>query len=137
MPRLRVLLAHLGRSGFGKAASLGRGRFELVDLAPDPELANLPDANRRLSLSRGIVGPNMRDALWRLEPHFGKTGPQLALGGASPFKRPLLLTKPGATFTPAGDGRFGAWLGGVHPNRPEIGHNAFHVAIPFTEAHHA
>jgi CRISPR-associated protein Csm4 len=138
LPRLRALLAHLGRSGFGKAASLGRGRFELREVAPDRELGNLPGANRRMSLSRGILGANMRDALWRVEPHFGKTGPQLTLGvGAAPFKRPLLLTRSGATFAPAGEGRFGAWLGGVHPTRPEIGHNAFHVAIPFTEAGHA
>jgi CRISPR-associated protein Csm4 len=138
LPRIGDLLAHLGRTGFGKAASLGRGRFKLLKVAPDPELANLPGANRRLSLSRGVLGANMRDALWRLEPHFGKTGPQLALGaGASPFKRPLLLTKPGATFSPAGEGRFGAWLKEVHPTRPEIGHNAFHVAIPFVEASHA
>jgi CRISPR-associated protein Csm4 len=80
----------------------------------------------------------MRDALWRVEPHFGKTGPQLALGaGASPFKRPLLLTRAGATFAPVGEGRFGAWLRDVHPTRPEIGHNAFHVAIPFREAENA
>jgi CRISPR-associated protein Csm4 len=136
--RVRDLLAHLGRSGFGKASSLGRGRFALLEVSHDDELGRLNGAGRRLSLSRGIIGPNMRDALWRVEPHFGKTGPQLALGaGASPFKRPLLLTRAGATFSPAGEGRFGAWLRDVHPTRPEIGHNAFHVAIPFVEADHA
>jgi len=138
LPRIRTLLAHLGRSGFGKAASLGRGRFALLAVSRDDELGQLKGANRRLSLSRGTIGPNMRDALWRVEPHFGKTGPQLALGaGASPFKRPLLLTRAGATFAPVGEGRFGAWLRDVHPTRPEIGHNAFHVAIPFREAENA
>jgi CRISPR-associated protein Csm4 len=79
----------------------------------------------------------MADVWCRIEPHFGKAGPRVTLGeGASPFKRPILLTRPGATFTRCGDGRFGAWLTGVHPTRPEIGHNALHVAIPFREAAH-
>jgi len=138
LPRIDILLKHLGRSGFGKAASLGRGRFSVEWVKPDPELATLSGATRRLSLSRGTITANMTDALWRLEPHFGKAGPQLSAGaGASPFKRPLLLTRAGATFTPKDERRFGAWLTDVHPTRPEIGHNAFHVAIPFIEADHA
>ena len=56
--------------------------------------------------------------------------------GASPFKRPVLLTRPGMTFRPRGDGPFGRWLARVHPSRPEIGINGFHVTIPFTEAPH-
>ena len=65
-----------------------------------------------------------------------RPAPRSTLGeGASAFKRPILLTRPGATFARAGEGRFGEWLvGDVHPTRPEIGHNAFHVAIPFIEA---
>jgi CRISPR-associated protein Csm4 len=138
LPRIEKLLDHLGQSGFGKASSLGRGRFKLLDVNPDPKLADLPGANRRLSLSRGTITSNMTEVLWRLEPHFGKTGPQLAAGGgAAPFKRPLLLTKAGATFVPKGGDRFGAWLRDVHPTRPEIGHNAYHVTIPFIEAGNA
>jgi CRISPR-associated protein Csm4 len=137
--RMSRLLEHLGQSGFGKSASLGRGRFTLLDLAPDPELADMAGGgNRFVSLSRGVQTANMTDVWRRIEPHFGKAGSGATLGeGASPFKRPILLTRPGATFARAGDGRFGAWLTGVHPTRPEIGHNAFHLAIPFREADHA
>ena len=30
-----------------------------------------------------------------------------------------------------GDGPFGALLSGVHPNRPEIVHNAWHLCVAF------
>lgn len=136
--RLGKLLAHLGEDGFGKSAGLGRGRFKLLDVGPDPELAALAEGDRFMSLSRGDRTANMGDVRCRIEPHFGKAGPRVTLGeGASPFKRPILLTRPGATFVRAGGGRFGSWLTGVHPTRPEIGHNAIHLAIPYSDGPHA
>lgn len=133
--RVSALLAWVGENGFGKSASLGRGRFSLSEVVEDAELAHLPGATRQLSLSRGTRTASMAEVLCRIEPYFGKAGPQLTVGeGASPFKRPILLTRPGSTFARAGEGRFGEWLTGVHPTRPEIGHNAFHIAIPFMEA---
>jgi CRISPR-associated protein Csm4 len=138
LSRLTGALRRLGEDGFGRSASLGRGRFIVSDVAPDPELETLPGADRLVSLSRGDRSANMADVWCRIEPHFGKAGPRVTLGeGASAFKRPILLTRPGATFARAGEGRFGSWLTGVHPTRPEIGHNALHVAIPFREAAHA
>ena len=135
--RLRALLAHLGDVGFGKSAGLGRGRFRVLDVSADPDLAALAGADRFVSLSRGDRTANMAEVRCRIEPHFGKAGSRVTLGeGASPFKRPILLTRPGATFARAGEGRFGSWLTGVHPTRPEIGHNAIHLAIPFSEAPH-
>ena len=86
-----------------------------------------------MSLSRGAVTSSMSDVRARLVPHFGRTGPQIAAKDLSPFKRPLLLTEPGATFVAEVAGRHGKWLTGVHPSRPEIGHNAFHVSVGFDE----
>lgn len=128
------LVAELGATGFGRDASTGRGRWVVESAKEDQDLASGP-GKRRMSLSRGILTPEtMRDALWRLIPHFGRTGPQLSLAGVSAFKRPALLIRPGATFTPAGNGPFGAWKTGLHPERPEIGINGLHVAVPFDEA---
>ena len=76
----------------------------------------------------------MRDALWRVEPHFGRVGPELALAGVSPFKRPVLLTRPGCTYRPDDSGVAGRWVKDIHPERPEIGLNGLHLAIPFSEA---
>ena len=132
--RVHELLAEVGERGFGRKAGLGRGRFQVAAITRDRELEGGP-AQWRLSLSRGAVTPGIKDVRARLAPHFGKTGPELSVGGGVPaFKRPLLLTEPGATFVAETPGRHGAWLTGVHPTRPEIGHNAFHVSVGFAEA---
>lgn len=129
-----ALVGMLGAQGYGRGASLGRGLWQVVAAAEDAELGNHPGP-RRLSLSRGVIDPGtMGDALWRAEPLAGRLGPQLSLAGVSPFKRPVLLTRPGATFTPAGPGPWGRLLSGVHPARPEVVVNALHLAIPFAEA---
>jgi CRISPR-associated protein Csm4 len=132
---IRRLLSALGENGYGRDASLGRGRWTVESVTEDKELANGPNG-RLLSLSHGSAEPDMDDLRCRLATHYGKAGPEVAVGGgASPFKKPLLLTQPGATFKGVAGRRYGALIRGVHPDRPEIIHNAFHVAIPFAEGH--
>ena len=132
--RVRSLIEAVGQRGYGRDASTGRGRFSVTEIVLDSELASLPGANRRMSLSRGVLTPStMQDAYWRIEPHFGRVGPELSLLGISPFKRPVLLTMPGATFRSDENETPGRWIRDVHPDRPEIGLNGFHVAIPFSE----
>jgi hypothetical protein len=67
---------------------------------------------------------------------FGKVGREMMASGLRPWKLPLVLAEAGATFAPADAGPFGAWVTGLHqdddPADP-IGHNAFHLAIPYTE----
>ncbi len=137
LEEVRALLAELGEAGYGRDASTGRGRWRIAGAEVDEALASGP-GSRRMVLTRGILTPaTMHDALWRVEPHFGRTGPQLALSGTSPFKHPVLLIRPGASFSPAADtphGPFGGWITGVHPDRPEVGLNGLHIAIPFAEA---
>lgn len=131
---VRDLLAALGTRGFGRDAGTGRGRWEVTGACEEKELAG-GAGGRRMSLSRGALTPaTMRDAFWKLVPHFGRLGPEHALTGVSPFKRPVLLTRPGATFRPEGAGPFGQILRDVHPARPEVVVNALHLAIPFAEA---
>jgi CRISPR-associated protein Csm4 len=132
--RVRSLISDVGERGFGRKAGLGRGQFRVLSVSRDTELERGP-GDRRMSLSRGAVTSGMGDVRARIAPHFGKAGPQVAVAeGAAPFKRPLLLTEPGATFLEERAGRHGAWLTDVHPTRPEIGHNAFHVTVGFCEA---
>jgi len=132
--RVRAFVAELGRRGYGRGASLGRGLWEVAEAVEETALPDHPGP-RRLSLSRGVLDPaTMTAALWRAEPQAGRLGPQLSLAGVAPFKRPVLLTSPGATFEPAGPGPFGRLLRGVHPERPEVVVNALHLALPFREA---
>ena len=133
--RIRDLIQAVGERGYGRDISTGRGRFEVAGIRPDPELAELVGAHRCMSLSRGVLtSTTMQDALWRIEPHLGRVGPELTLAGVSPFKRPVLLTQPGCTYQPVGSVPAGRWLNDIHPERPEIGLNGFHLAIPFSEA---
>lgn len=71
---------------------------------------------------------------YKLFTHYGKVADAMAFTGARVWKRPLLLTRPGMTFEAQGEGPFGALLTGVHQDRPEIVHDARHLAIPCRDA---
>lgn len=131
---LQELIDMVGQFGFGRDANLGRGRFSAIVEPADPNLFLHDGGNRRLSLSHGVLTTNMAVPFYKLHTHYGKLGGLYAGGERSPFKYPLLLTRPGATFSPADDGPFGALLGGVHPHHPEICQNAWHLSLPFTAA---
>ncbi len=130
---LQSLLTTVGEFGFGRDASLGRGRFAATVDPANPRLFDY-DGNRILSLSHGVLTANMAAPLYKLHTHYGKLGGLYAGGERSPFKYPLLLTRPGATFSPAAAGPFGELLTGVHPHHPEIHQNAWHLGLPFTAA---
>ncbi|MFC6687721.1 type III-A CRISPR-associated RAMP protein Csm4 [Jhaorihella thermophila] len=131
--RVKRTLSAIGQQGYGRDASTGRGRWDVLSVEEDRELADC-DGSRMVSLSRGVIDPDKMGApLWRLEAHYGRTGPQLSLAGGSPFKRPVLLTRPGMTFSPKAAGPYGRMLGGLHQDHPEIRLNAQHIAIPFSE----
>lgn len=128
---LQALFDTVGEFGFGRDANLGRGRFTATVEPADPRLF-AHDGNRRLSLSHGVITSNMAAPFYKLHTHYGKLGGLYAGGERSPFKHPLLLTRPGATFSPADAGPFGTLLDGVHPHHPEIRQNAWHFCLPFT-----
>lgn len=130
---LRELLAQVGQDGFGRDATWGRGRFDVASLEPEPRLGG-GTGNRWLSLSHGTIGAGMEAPRYRLATHFGKLGEAAARLGARPWKRPILLARPGATFASSAGGPFGALLEGVHQDAPWVRHDARHVAIRFTEA---
>jgi CRISPR-associated protein Csm4 len=130
---IRRLLSTLGEIGYGRDANIGRGRWIVEYVEKDAELESGPNG-RLLSLSHGSAEPGMDDLRCRLDTHYGKVGPAVTISsGASPFKKPLLLTQPGATFKGVASNRYGRLIRGVHPSRPEIVHNALHVVIPFAE----
>lgn len=133
--KVRAYFDYIGETGYGRDSSSGRGRFVVESATEDAELQACSECERRMSLSRAMLTPaTMADARWKLVPHFGRTGPQVSLAGFSPFKHPVLLTLPGTSFIPTGNGSPGGWIAGLHPQRPEIGLNAFHLAIPYAEA---
>ncbi len=128
---LQGLFDAVGEFGYGRDANLGRGRFTAA-VAPIDSRLIAHDGNRQLSLSHGTITANMAVPFYKLHTHYGKLGGLYAGGERSPFKRPLLLARPGATFSPADAGPFGALLANVHPDHREIYQNAWHFCLPFT-----
>ncbi len=130
---LAELFRRVGQLGYGRDATIGRGRFR-VAVEDVPEGLFEAGGRRRMSLSHGSLTPNMARPRYRLEPHFGKLGPLAAAeAGGNPFKYPLVLLRPGATFEPADAGPFGELLREVHPAASFARHNAWHLAVPYDE----
>lgn len=128
---LQELFEHTGEHGFGRDASLGRGRFSAgLELATDGLFSAA--GNRRLSLSHGTLTPNMQEPRYRLHTHYGKVG-SLYSTSERPFKYPITLLRPGATFQPSDGGPFGELLTQVHRDLPQVMHNAWHLAAPYSE----
>ncbi|TXL82056.1 hypothetical protein FHP25_03055 [Vineibacter terrae] len=130
---VRNLFQSVGEMGYGRDATWGRGRFDVADVRRDAMLDS-PTGNRWLSLSHGVITDGMRSPRYRLVTHFGKIGEGMARRGRRPWKRPILLARPGATFAAEGDEPFGILLRDVHEEDGSIRHDARHVAVRFTEA---
>ncbi len=130
--KLEELFRQVARWGYGKDATWGRGRFDGLEITP--ETSGLFDGKlpRAMSLSHGSLTSNMGHARYQLETHYGRLGGVYA-ASSSPFKYPLLLMKPGATFE-AGPGPFGELLQEVHPAMPAVRHNAWHLFVTCREA---
>lgn len=96
------LLQRLGEQGYGKDASTGKGRFEVLDLQPwqRPEA---PQANAWLTLApcapQGLHWQEKYCA-YSLFTRFGRHGQQAAITG-KPYKAPVLLANTGALLTPS------------------------------------
>ncbi len=95
----RVLLADVGRWGFGRDASTGLGKFTIEGLAEVPEAAPSRHAMALApcAFDPGVIDP---DGCWWLPvTRFGRHGGTAALGGGGgPFKRPLMLARTGAVI---------------------------------------
>lgn len=130
---LETLFDFIGESGFGSNASTGNGHFTYA-IVEEKELFEAK-GGRAMSLSHGVISENMRTARYKQHVHFGKLGGDYAKGGYSPFKYPLLMARPGATFSPADSGPFGTLLRGVHHDATlgHLRHHALHLTLAFTE----
>lgn len=131
---LHELFEHVGCCGYGRDASWGRGRFSVLAVEAEQQLFAF-QGNRLMTVSHGSLSANMLEPRYRMECHLGRLGNFLARS-ENPFKYPLLLLQPGATFRPADGGPFGELLEDVHPHPPEgirIRHNAWHLTVAYNE----
>lgn len=129
---LQRLLDYISSCGFGADASIGHGAFKYQLLEETALFAKA--GTRCMSLSHGVITQEMTEPFYKLHTHFGKLGGHFVLGAYSPFKYPVLMAKPGATFNATEQGAFcGKILAQVHHELQEIRHYAVHLPIMFTE----
>ena len=132
---LLAALTHIGHTGFGRDASIGLGKFALVGSPVAAPFGARPAGNAWLSL--GPCAPQgqgfcPRRSYYQALTRFGRHG-DMAVHGASPFKRPLLLARAGGVFVPLAPGGptpfIGQGLGGiaapVSPAMPETVHQGY------------
>ena len=118
----------IGRSGFGKKKSVGRGTFDInIEKFAFDKVEN---PNAHLVLSNMIPSKtDSTDAYWKGKTKFGKVGGDFALSEA-PFKYPFHHFLPGSVFlgeTPPE----GTLMQEIHPDKPEIVQNLLCYSIPF------
>ena len=97
----KIILENIGKFGFGRDASIGLGQFNVISIGKfDYPISNSPNCYMALS----NAAP--QDSLWdkercyyQITTRFGRHGDQYALD-ENPFKKPIILTKAGAIFTP-------------------------------------
>jgi CRISPR-associated protein Csm4 len=122
---LAAALADIGKSGYGRDASIGLGKFAIERDTAFTGLPHAENANAFLTLApcapQGL-GLDAAKSFYQPLTRFGRHG-DTAVHSANPFKRPILLAKTGSVFTPK-EGRieafyFGQGLGGVSASQPE------------------
>lgn len=94
-------LEQLGKLGFGRDASTGLGRFEIVKIIAENYPA-VNDANAYLTLANTApqgLDLNKDHSYYQITTRFGRHGDISALT-ENPFKKPIILAKAGAVFTP-------------------------------------
>lgn len=132
LERLAVLFRALGRSGFGKRNSTGRGAFELLGKAePCDWLEPLPFENAFVSLSHFVPDDSdPADGFWETLVKYPKMGGPRA-ASSTPLKGRLVLLRPGSCFRPAGRPRrwYGRMLTGLSPAFPDAMHYGLSFAV--------
>ncbi len=125
----------IGQTGFGADASIGCGRFGIVNY----EELGLPasaQANAAYVLSPVIPQSDVfTDQFFRPFIRYGRHGDQLATS-ASPFKNPVIMADEGAVFVPT-DPKvldkpyLGRAVSGISKAMPATVHQGYAIHIPF------
>ena len=132
LERLGALLRSLGRSGFGKRRTIGRGAFELLGPAEACEwLEPLPFQNAFVSLSHFVPDESdPADGWWETLVKYPRLGAERG-DTALPFKGRLVMLRPGSCFRSPGRPRrwYGRVLAGLSPAFPDALHYGLAYAI--------
>lgn len=97
--KVRTGLEQIGKAGYGKDASTGKGRFRVV-AHHDLPLPHTPSANACYTLGPSVPERDtFSEQFFSPFVRFGKHGDQLAKSNR-PFKNPVIMADEGAVFVP-------------------------------------
>lgn len=140
--QLYSAVAYMGKNGYGRDASIGLGKFELVGECTPITWITPHEGPPNAWLTLGPSAPQGQRfcpvrSHWHSMTRFGRHG-DVAVQSGQPFKRPVLLAKAGSVFWPeqlnpdltyAGQG-----LGGpdapVSLSMPETIHQGYAPVVP-------
>ena len=100
LSELQQILDDVGDFGFGRDASIGLGKYQ----CSNPQAVNFSQQNANCYLTLANCAPqglslNKEHCYYQITTRFGRHGDIQALS-SSPFKKPIILAKPAAIFTP-------------------------------------
>lgn len=101
MAEMKSILEQIGQFGFGRDASIGLGKFSLVQ-HQEIHFLTANNSNAYLTLANCApqnLGLDKTRCFYQITTRFGRHGDIKALS-QNPFKKPLILAKAGAVFTP-------------------------------------
>ena len=128
LEELQQVLNDVGSFGFGRDASIGLGKFQCTHSQAVNFLQQ--NANCYLTLANCApqkLGLNKEYCYYQITTRFGRHGDIQALS-SNPFKKPIILAKPAAIFTPENYQPrlfLGNGLGNVSHTQPEAVHQGY------------
>ena len=126
------LITLIGESGYGRDASIGKGRFEIQSVEP----SDLQDEGRYFMALSPFTpeGTDARELYYEPFTRFGRFGGDRARKNA--FKKPLLLADTGSVLfyeSPYNPVYVGKSIRGVSERYPDAVHQGYSIVLPFKE----
>jgi CRISPR-associated protein Csm4 len=125
------LLMMLGKTGFGKDATIGRGQFSVR--AVTSLIWDYSNANGIITLSPSVLTRCKAEAFYEPFTRWGKHGDHLANGG-NVWKNPILMADTFAAVMGTDNSSFiGKGLGGdgsISHTLPETVHQGYAIGLP-------
>ncbi len=132
---LLVVLNDIAQSGYGRDASIGLGKFEIINVEMLPGWGAPAAANAYITLAACCPQGknfNAQHSFYQMNTKFGRHGGLQATAG-NPFKKPVLMAKTGALLRPqkwepllfVGQG-----ITGVSETQPEAVQQGYAPAVP-------
>jgi CRISPR-associated protein Csm4 len=117
--------------GFGKKKSTGKGAFTISGFEEFHGFDGIEAANGFVSLSHFVpTQADPTEGAYKTVVKYGKMGEEKALGG-NPFKKPLLMVRPGAVFrTETPKQWYGRLIDGISYSDPHVVHYAYAFSVP-------